>query len=213
MKLRVNWQRFFLVFALLQLVAYGAGCTAAWVTAAQGLVPLISAAVSAILAFASSLQGKTLTAEQTADIQKVTADVNTQLSNLSTLLTDAAKNATAGIVSQIQAVLKDITANLQSILSGFSVTDPATTSKLTEFVQLAVAAVSAVLTVVTHVGLLVPHIADLSKESLAVSDKLASESLTNAKHGIEQAYLVTRNTPTYSPAVNEALLATPEKLQ
>ena len=213
MKLRVNWQRFFLIFALTQIVLFASGCTAAWITAAQGLVPLISGGVSAILSFVLALQGKTLTTEQTAGIQKITADVNTQLTNLSTLLADAAKNATAGIVSQIQSVLSGITANLQSILSGFNVTDPATTSKLTEFVQLAIAAVGAILTVVNGVGVLLPHMGNLSQQALEDGDKHAATFLGNAKQGIEQAYSVARNTPTASVEVNEALLATPEKLQ
>lgn len=213
MKLRVNWQRFFLIFALTQIVLFASGCTAAWITAAQGLVPLISSGVSAILSFVLALQGKTLTAEQAGGIQKIAGDVNTQLTNLGTLLNDAAQNATAGIVSQIQAVLSGITANLQSILTGFNVTDPATTSKLTEFVQLAIAAVGAVLTVVSGVGILLPHASSMSQQALENSDKAAAASLAHAKQSLQEAYQVTRNTPTASAEVNEALLATPENLQ
>lgn len=210
MKIRINWTRFALVFCICQIALFASGCTAAWIGAVDGLIPALSAAASAIFAFVASLEGKTVPASVNTAIQKVGADVQTQLTNLQTLLSAAASNTTAGIPAQISAVLNTIIQDLQSILTGFSITDPATTSKLTQFVELAVVAAQAVLGLLP---LLASKLASTASPAmLEHADKVAASTLNHAKQTLDETYQVIISEHTESVDVNAALDALPRSL-
>jgi hypothetical protein len=206
--MKINWTRFALVFLICQIALVGAGCTATWISAVSGLVPVLNAAVSAILSFVLALQGKTVTAEQTAAIQRVTNDVNTQLTNLEKILAAAAGAGTA-IASQISAIMNSVVQNLQSILAGFSVSDPSTTSKITQLVNLAIVAAQAILSLLPLLGTAsVVH----DKAQLESLDKIATASVNHAKLGIQEAYKVVIETHTVNADVKTALDSLPRSL-
>jgi hypothetical protein len=207
--MRVNWRKFFGLFVLFNVVLLCSGCTATWIGVVQAMLPAVSAAVSAILAFAMSLEGKTVPASVTATIQKIVDDVQVELQNLS-LLVASAQSGGATVLSQISAVLNSVLTNLGSILSGLSISDSATLQKITEIVGLAVAAVQAVLGIIP---LAQKKMAESPSEAhLASFDKAVSSSIKNTHKAMQQAYHIVVTTPTDNTVVNEALAALPQQL-
>jgi hypothetical protein len=210
MKLRVNWSRFLMLFVMFQTVLLMTGCSGAWLSAVSALLPALSGAVSAALAFVLSLEGKTVPASVTAAVQKIVADIQAQIANVQQLIADYKAAASAGILAQIEAVFQGISADLASILQDFNVTDSATVSKFTALIGLAVAAAQAI------IGLLPLVTAALSsgatKEVLEAQDKEAAAHIQNAHKGLQSAYVLIRTTPTASADVNGALTALPKSL-
>jgi hypothetical protein len=208
--MKVNWKRFLLVFAILQLALFGAGCTASWITAANALVAPLSAAISALFSFIAALENKTVPASVNTAIQKIGADVQVQLANLKTLLSTAASNASAGILSEIQAVINGIVSNLNSILTGFSITDSATIAKITQFVGLGVTALQAILALVPLFGSeLAGKLSPLAAE---LADKHAAAALNVASTTLQETYAAIVAEYTTEAAVNAALDTLPRKL-
>jgi hypothetical protein len=210
MKLRVNWPRFLMLFVMFQTVILLTGCSAAWLSAVDGLLPALSAAISAALAFILSLEGKTVPASVTAAIQKIVADIQEQITNVQQLIADYQNAASAGTLAQIQAVFQGISTDLSNILADFNVTDPATVSKFTALVGLAIAAAQAI------IGLLPLVTAAMSsgatKEVLAAQDKEAAQHISSAHKSLQGAYVVIRTTTTPNADVNSALAALPKSL-
>lgn len=207
--MKVNWQRFILLFVLFNAVLVLGGCTTAWIGAVQALLPALSAAVSAILSFAMSLENKTVPSTVTATIQKIVNDVQTELANLKTILATASSGGTT-VLAQIGTILNSILTNLSSILSGLSISDSSTLQKITELVGLAVAAVQAILAIVP---LAQAKLAEGPKEAhLEAFDKAVAVNIKATHKAIQQAYHATVTGETTSIAVNEALAALPQQL-
>jgi hypothetical protein len=205
--MKVNWKRFTGLFLLLLAVQFIAGC-GTWVTAIQALMPAISAAISAIFAFIGALEGKTIPASVTAFVQKLEADITTELGNVSTILSTIASNASQTVLAQVEAVFQTIVSNLNSILSGLNVSDSSTIAKITDLVGLAVAAVEAVLTLIP----LAMHADALSDAEKLHADKAATANLKQAHKDLQNGYHVTVTTMTANPDVNAALTALPTTL-
>lgn len=211
--MKINWKQFFktffVVYSMMLIATFCVGCTASWIGVVTGLLPAIEAAVSAIVAFVENLQGKTVPPSVTAAIQKITADIQTELQNVSTLITQVQSGGST-VIAQIGAALNGVLSNLGSILSGLSITDSSTIQKITELVGLAVAAVQAVLAIVP---LAQAKLAESPSEAhLEAFDKATASNMKNTHKALQEGYKVVVTTPTESMDVNEALAALPQNL-
>lgn len=208
-----NFRRFLLVFTILQVATILVGCSAAWLGAVDGLLPALSAAVEAVVAFLAALEGKTVSTAFLNAVQKIQQDIAAQITNVQTLIADfknAATGAQGSILAQIQAVLQGILTNLGSILSGANITDSATVSKLTALVGLAVAAAQAIFGLIPLVSAAISSGA--SRDVLEAQDHEAAAHVENAHKGLQSAYKIIRDTPTENADVNTALGALPAGL-
>lgn len=208
--MRINWRRFAFVFGLLQVLFLVSGCTAAWIGALQGLIPTIEGIVSAAVAFIAALEGKTVSATFNAKVQQWGTQVSDLLTQLSSLVASAAKTATTTIITQIQSVMAQLSTSLGSILQDSDVTDPSTVSKIEEFVQLAIAAVNAVLAVIPVA--LARIKAGATQEELQVVDGDAKNTINQAHDLAKKTYhvIVTQQTPQID--VNSALGKLPQNI-
>jgi hypothetical protein len=204
----VNWKRFAALFVLFNFVFLLSGCSASWVGAIQALMPAISAAVSALFAFIGALTGKTIPPSVTAFVQKVEADVSTELTNVSNILSTITANASQTVLQQIEAVFNSIVSNLNSILAGLNVTDTSTIGKITNLVGLAIAAIEAVLTLLP----LAMKAESLSEAEQVHADKAATTSIKNTHKVLQSTYHIVVTTPTENVDVNTALAALPQTL-
>lgn len=207
--MRINWKKFASLFVLFNLSLICVGCTAAWIGAISALLPAIQAAVTAILSFVLSLEGKTVPASVTAAIQKIVDGINTELQNLTTLIA-AAKAGGTTVLSQIGAVLNSILANLGSILSGLNVSDSSTLQKITELVGLAVAAVQAILAIIPLAEKKLAE--NPSAVHLEAFDKATANQLSSTHKAMQETYKAIVGTTTESMDVNTALAALPKTL-
>jgi len=202
--MKVNWRRFAGLFVLFTLVLLCTGCTASWIGIAQSLIPAIASALSGLISFILSLEGKTVPASVSAAIQKIVTDIQTELGNVQTLI----NNVTAGgttVLGQIDAALNSIMANLKSILAGLSISDSSTLQKITEWVGLAITAVEAILAIVplAQKELAVEH----SQKELAAFDHKLSASLKNTHKTMQSQYQEIVSTMTGEADVDAALAA------
>lgn len=210
--MKLNWKRFIGLFLLFNLVLMCTGCTAAWIGAIQALLPALSAAVSAILSFVMALEGKTVPASVSNAIQKVVADIQTELKNVSTLVADVQVGG-AAVISKIQAGMQSVLSNLGSILSGLSISDDSTIRKVTELVGLAVAAVQSILAIIP-LALKVAEApkGQISNALLESYDHTTANNLKNTHKAMQTTYTAIVTTPTESMDVNTALEALPQQL-
>jgi hypothetical protein len=213
----VNWNRFlryFLLFeSILLLACVLCGCTAAWLSAVDALLPALAGAVGAIAAFVKSLDGKTLSADFTAKVQQIQQDIATEITNVQTLIADfknAATGAQGSILTQIQAVFQGILSNLSSILSGAGITDASTTSKLTQLIGLAVAAAQAVIALLPLVASKLQSGEPVAQ--LEADDRMAAAAVKQTTESLKEAYVIIRTEPTPNPDVNAALEALPPSI-
>jgi uncharacterized protein (DUF697 family) len=124
------------------------GCTATWLTAVGAALPTLAALVKAISTFIAALSGKTIADNVSAAITKITDAIQAQITNVQALIAAYKASADQTTLGEIKAVLTSIVSNLGSILTGFSITDSSTVSKLAQLVGLGVAAVQAILALV-----------------------------------------------------------------
>jgi hypothetical protein len=206
--MKVNWAKFFFVFCIMQVALMLAGCSAAWLGAVSALLPALEAAISAAVAFVVALEGKTVPASVSASIQALGNDIAAQIANVQTLIADYKAAATTGLLSQIQAVFQGILTNLDSILSGFNVTDLSTVSKLTQLVGLAVAAVQAILGLIPLVQAKLASGAP--KAELEADDQFAANQVKGFEKGLKEGYVEIVTTPTANADVNVALASLPQ---
>lgn len=212
MKIHFNWRRFLLVSSVIWAACLCAGCAAAWIGAINALLPALGTAIDAIAEFVLGLEGKTLSATFVAGVQKVISDVQTEIQNLQTILASVTGTVTASVTQQIQAALNAIIANLGSILSGASITDSATVTKLTQLIGIGVSAVQAILALVPILTARLAVDPAPTPEELASTDKLATQSVKHIHDGLKEAYKTVVHTPTESAEVNAALESLPQQL-
>jgi hypothetical protein len=205
--LKLNWKKFALVFLLCNAVLFISGC-GSWVTAIQALMPAINVAVTAIFSLIAALEGKTVPASVTAFWQKLQADISTELTNVQAILSTISANASSTVLQQIEAVFQAITSNLNSILAGLNVTDNSTVTKITNLVEIAVAAVEAVLALIP----LAMHASVLDDAQKLHADKAATSSINNTHKLLQSEYHSIVTTPTANGDVNLALAALPQTL-
>lgn len=208
--MKLNWRKFVLLFVLLQVVLFLGGCSAAWLGAVSGLLPALEAVVSAAIAFIMALEGKTVPTSVSSAIKKIGDDIAAQIANVQTLIADYKNAASTGLLSQIQAVFQGIVDNLGAILKAFEVTDPATVSKFTQLVGLAVAAAQAIIALIPMV--IQKLSSGASEAELHAEDKLAAVSVDNVKKGLQEAYKHIRAEQTVNAQVNAALNSLPDSI-
>lgn len=208
--MRVNWKRFAFVFAVLTALTFCAACTSAWLSAVSGLLPGIVAVVNAVLAFVTALEGKTVSADVTAAIQKWQANVAAEIQNAQSIIAAYQQNASTGLLSQFQAVMQAIINDLNSILSGLAITDSATVAKITQFVALAVAAANAVLALIPMA--IQKLQSGASAEELKHYDKLGATAVGNAVKTMKETYVAIVQEKTTNNDVNTALDALPPSI-
>jgi hypothetical protein len=202
-------RRYALLALLILTVVMSAGCSPAWISGVQGLLPAIQTAVMAVAAFVAALNGKTVTAAFSATVQRISTDVAGGINDLKTLLADYQNGPDQTTLGKIQAVLNGILANLQSILTDTSITDTATVSKLTQLVGLAVIAAQTILGFLPAIHFTMTNRAHFSDGDLKRADKNAKASLDFAGRMLRQEYEAARTTVTDSADVNAALAALP----
>lgn len=206
----LNLRRFLLVFTVLQVCVLLGGCTAAWLSAVNSLLPALQTAVSAVVAFIAALEGKTVSTAFVDAAKRVQADVAASITNAQTLIGDFQKTASTGLLSQIQAVFQGIVDNLNSILTGLSITDSATVNKLTALVGLAVAAAQSIVALIPVVYAKLESGA--SHAALEAEDKVASNAIGEAHKLLKSTYHAIVSEPTESEPVNAALSVLPQNL-
>lgn len=210
MKLHVNWKRFWLIFGLLQVTLFLAGCSAAWLGAVSALLPTLESAVSAVIAFVMALEGKTISAEISSKVQQIGADIKAEIANVQTLIADYKNAASTGLLSQIQAVFQGIIDNLSSILTNVQVSDQTTVGKVTQLVGLAVSASQAIIALIP---LVMSKLASgASKEELEAEDKLAASNVNALNNGLKASYVRIVTAETTNSDVNTALASLPPSI-
>lgn len=209
---RFNWSRFLLVSTVIWTVCLVTGCTAAWLSAISALLPALATAVDAVAEFVVALEGKTLSSAFVAGVQKVVSDIQTEITNLQTIIASVSGTVTASVTQQIQTVLQAIVANLGSILSGADITDSSTVTKLTQLIGIGVSAVQAILALIPVLLARLTATPAPDEAELHQADQLAAGSLKHVHDGLREAYKTVRDTPTTSADVNTALAALPTGL-
>ena len=204
------WTTFAFLYALLLITTVASGCSAAWLGAVSALLPALEAAVSAAVAFVAALEGKTVPATVTATIKKIGDDIAAEIVQVQQLIAAYQSAATTGTLSQIEAVMQAILNNLSSILGAGGIVDSSTVSKLTALIGLAVAAAQSIFALIPLVGTALTSGA--SRTVLEAQDKEAAAHIGAAHKGLQQAYVIIRDTPTESADVNSALSALPTSL-
>jgi len=212
--LKVNWRMFAVRFSVLCCFGFAllfmGGCSATWIGALQGMIPAIGGIVTALVSFVSSLEGKTVPPAFSAAVQKWAANVTDLLSQLSTLVA-AAGSGTGTIITQIQSVMSQLSTSLNSILQDSGVTDASTLAKIEEFVQLAIAAVNAVLALFP-LALARIKSAGGNLAKLEAVDADAKDVINAAHKTLKSTYHAVVTQETTSLVVNQALGAMPQQI-
>lgn len=206
---KVFW-RVFLVLTIFESCLLLAGCTAAWLSAINGMLPSIAAVVNAIVAFVVALQGKTVSAEVAAAIKKWQGNVASEIANAQAIIAEIQKNSSAGLIAQFQAAMQAVLSEFNSILAGVAITDSATVAKLTQFVGLGIAAINAVLALIPMA--LHKLETDAPVSELKHYDKLAASSVKNADHVLKETYEAIIAQKTDNADVNAALDSLPHSI-
>lgn len=210
-----NTQRFLRTFLLLNILTvfclYLAGCTSAWLSSVSAMLPAISAVVSAIVSFVSALEGKTVSAQFVAAVQKWQQNIATEIANAQGIITALQQNTSTTLISQFQAVMNAISSEFQSILNAADVTDTATVAKLTQFLGLGIAAINAVLALIPAVLSTLNKPAHTSEE-LASFDRLGAKATNDGLKTMKETYTAIKDEHTTNADVNAALYALPGQI-
>jgi hypothetical protein len=203
--------RIFLIAIVLQACVYLSACTSAWLTSVSAMLPAISAVVSAIAAFVGSLQGKTISANFYAAVQKWQQNISTEIANVQNIIAQLKAQTTPTLISDLQTAMSAISSEFQSILNAADVTDTATVAKLTQFLGLGIAAINAVLALIPSV-LSALNKPQPSQKELAQYDKLGAHATTAALKTMQETYAVILTEHTDNADVNAALDALPRSI-
>jgi hypothetical protein len=172
-------------------------------------MPAISAAISAIFSFILALEGKTIPPTSSDFVKKIQAEITAGLAAVSQILSTIAQNAGQPVLQQIEAAFQSIVTNLNSLLAGLNVTDNPTITKIEKFIEIAVAAIEAVLVLIPLAAVKVKGLSIVQEQR---ADKAATLSIKNAHKVLQADYHEAVTTQTQSVDVNEALAALPQTL-
>jgi len=201
--MKFNWRKFAAVYFILTVAVMLGGCTAAWLTAVSGMLPGILAVVNAVVSFVAALEGKTVPAGLTAAFQKWESNIASEIANVQSLINDLKQSSSTTILGQIQAVMQGIATNLNSILSGLSITDSSTVSKITQLVGLAIAAANAIIALIPLAINRLNSGAD--EHELQAADKLATSAVNQSLTVMKETYVAIVTEHTTNAEVNAAL--------
>jgi len=197
------------LFSILAVVLLSTGCTAAWIGSISALLPSIQTIVTAIAAFVLALQGKTVSSELAASIEKIANDIKLEIANAQAIITAYKSSSDQTLLGKLTAVFDGIVTSLGSILEGAEIADPATVSKITQLVGLAVAAVQAILGFIPLVENAMENSQHMSKADLEHADKAAANLFAAHKQALERAYNHIVMTNTGRTEVDKALAGLP----
>jgi hypothetical protein len=156
-----------LVFAMVL-----SGCSTDWMGEADAIVAALIPATSNVVALVAVMQGKEASAGDLQLVQNVGAQVGTDLQIIRSLIAGyekADETMRPGILAQIQNSIAAVQMNLQGLLQGLHIKDPATQTKVT-------AVIGIVLAEVQSLQVLVP----LVKAEAASGKNPALNAATNA---------------------------------
>lgn len=130
--------------AMIAVLSATIACSTSWVAQAEAIVAALTPAVVNILQLTLLLQNKTISAADSAIIQKVTSEVNADLTLVGALI-DQYNNAAAadkpGLLAKIETVTATIDSNLNSLLPSLHITDQVTAAKITAVVGIVISEV------------------------------------------------------------------------
>ena len=194
-------------------VMFLTGCTAAWVSSVtSALLPAAKAAIMAIATFATALKGKTLSEAFVNAVNKVASDASTTIANVMSLVQEWVTDPSTTTLGKINDLLNALVTNLGGIMSGVSISDPATSGKLTLLISLAVAALQAVLGVIPVIQAATPALATMSEEQKLSLANRTKKRLQAAHQELVEEYAAIRTETTANADVNAALAALPAQL-
>jgi hypothetical protein len=203
------WQVFF-TLAAVELLLFTTACTAAWITAINGLLPSIAALVTSVLSFVSALEGKTVSAAMVSTIQKWQENVATEIKNAEAILAAYNQSEGSSYLRQLQTVMQAVLTQFQGILQGIDITDSATVSKLTQFVGLGIAAINAVISLIPIAVRKLDSVTPIGE--LRAYDKFAATVTVKSAQVVRETYASIVEEPTESDDVNAALNSLPRSI-
>jgi len=146
------------VALLLVATMMGSGCSTSWTQKAQEIMAVLMPATTNLVLLVATLEGKEISAEDVAVVQKAGTEVGGDLRLIQRLIgayESADQKAKYGIVNQIQSAIQAAQENLQGLMLGLHIKDGATQAKVTAIVGILLAEVqslAAILPVVQGQG-------------------------------------------------------------
>jgi len=141
--MRNKWGRIALAM-LLAVTIIGSGCSTNWVQQAQEIVAVLMPAITNLVILVATLQGKEISAEDVAVVQKAGSEVGGDLRLILSLIAayeSADQKAKPGILSQIQNAIQAAQENLQGVTQGLHIKDGATQARVAAIVGVLLAEV------------------------------------------------------------------------
>jgi hypothetical protein len=143
--MRNKWGRIVLAL-LLGLTMISSGCSTNWVQQGQEIIAVLMPAAANLVILVATLQGKEISAEDLALVQKAGSEVGADLTLVQALIgayESADQKAKQRILSQIQSALQAAQENLQGLVLGLHIKDESTRVKVTAIVGILLAEVQA----------------------------------------------------------------------
>jgi hypothetical protein len=150
------------------------GCSAQWISVALADLPVLAQMALNLGMLAATMEGKTMSAAETASIQSIAAEAGKDLSLLQALYNDYKQNPSASGMQKIEDAIETLQQNLTGMLAAAHISDPATAQRVT-------AGVNLILTTVESFAALMP------KAATAASARLASKAGANPSTSSGQA--------------------------
>jgi hypothetical protein len=147
----VRW----LVVVLLCGTIMWTACSTTWIKEAEQIVAALIPATANIVGLVAALQGKNVSTADLQTIQSAGSQAGADLQLMQSLITQyqtADATAKAGLLSQIQAAMGAVQANLNGILPALHIEDGATQAKITAVIGIVLAEVQSLAAVVPLVN-------------------------------------------------------------
>lgn len=150
-----------------------AGCSAQWIQVALEDLPVLVQMALNLGSLAAAVDGKTMSASETAAIQNISAEAGKDLSLLQTLYNDYKESPSESGMQKIEVAIGTLQQNLTGMLAAH-ISDPATAQRVT-------AGVNLILSTVESFAALMP------KTEKKASPRLASKPGANVAHQVVSA--------------------------
>jgi hypothetical protein len=124
----------------------GSGCSTNWVQQGQEIIAVLMPAAANLVILVATVQGKEISAEDFAIVQRVGSEVGADLTLVQDLIgayESADQKAKQRILNQIQSALQAAQENLQGLMLGLHIKDESTRVKVTAIVGILLAEVQA----------------------------------------------------------------------
>ena len=143
--MRNKWGRIALALVL-GVTMIGSGCSTNWVQQGQEIIAVLMPAAANLVRLVATLEGKEISAEDLALVQKAGSEVGADLTLVQALLgayESADQNAKQRILNQIESAIQAAQENLQGLMLGLHIKDESTRVKVTAIVGILLAEVQA----------------------------------------------------------------------